>query len=407
MIDELLYYVKRPFHLVKTGFFNALPAVIRYGFPQRHLKIIAITGTDGKTTSSTLTYHVLKSAGYKVALISTVAAYIGDQQFDTGFHVTSPLPSQVFKFMRMAVDQGCTHIIIETTSHGIYQSRTWGWRPEIAGLTNISHEHLDYHLTYDRYVSVKAELLAKAHTAILHSNDPSYQKVRRELKSSRASIVEYSTEEKWPKNIKSVVEERFPESYNQANARLVYTIANLLGVSAEQFAQAVSTFPGIPGRMERVNNRRGLDIVVDFAHTPQALEEALSALRRQQTDPKAALIAVFGCAGLRDHTKRPLMTKVAVNYADHVVLTAEDPRTEDVWSIIRQMKEQLTEGHDQILTIADRQMAITFAITELAKKGDTVAIFGKGHEQSMCFGTTEYPWSDQGAVKIALGQAPA
>ncbi len=405
MLAELLYWLKRPVHIIKTGLFNGLPAMIRNGFPQRKLQILAITGTDGKTTSATMLYHVLKSAGYKVGLISTVAAYIGDRQFDTGFHVTAPLPSQVFSFMREMVREGCTHLVIETTSHGIYQSRTWGWRPNLAGLTNIAHEHLDYHLTYERYVAAKALLLKSATVAVINADDQSHAKVRKELRGNAAQVVEYSVQDTLPKVVAQAIDDRFLEPYNHSNARLVYALASRVGVTPEQAAAGFATFTAVPGRMERVPNKKGLDIVIDFAHTPQGLENALTALQMQKKQSKSKIIAVFGCASERDRGKRPMMTAIACDLADYVILTAEDPRQEDIWSIIREMKEQLTTGHNKILTIADRQMAITFAITELAKKGDIVGIFGKGHEASMCIGTTEYPWSDLGAVKRALGEA--
>jgi UDP-N-acetylmuramoyl-L-alanyl-D-glutamate--2,6-diaminopimelate ligase len=146
-------------------------------------------------------------------------------------------------------------------------------------------------------------------------------------------------------------------------------------------------------------------VIVDFAHTPNALENALQALQKRMATQKkkGRIIAVYGSAGLRDRAKRPLMGKAGVTYADQVVLTAEDPRTENIWSIIRQMKEQLTEGHDKVISIADRGEAITFALTKLAKPGDIVGIFGKGHEQSMCYGTTEYPWDDRVAARKVLG----
>lgn len=401
MLSEALYRLKRPFHLVKTGLLNGLPAQLYYRFPNRQLQILTITGTDGKTTSSTMLYHVLKAAGYKVGLISTVGAYLGDTPVDTGFHVTAPQPSLVFKFMREMVDQGYTHLVLETTSHGIYQFRTWGLAPAVAGLTNVTHEHWDYHLTYENYVVAKSLLLRKAAKIILNADDVSFPKMRKLVRKSRGHVIEYSLGDKLPRKIEQAIRARFPEVFNQSNAHLVYAMAKQAGVSDADFAAAIKTFPGVPGRMQRVPNTKGLDIVVDFAHTPQALEQVLLTLR-QQKKKTGKLIAVFGAAGLRDTQKRPLMAKVAVELADYVILTAEDPRTEDVWSIIRQMKEQLTTGHDKLISIADRQQAIQFALTSLAKKGDTIGVFGKGHETSMCFGTIEYPWNDEQAIATVL-----
>jgi len=401
MIPEVLYTLKRPFHWLKTGVCQALPAEIKYGFPQRKLKIICITGTDGKTTSTTLLFHVLKAAGKKVGLISTVAAYLGETEIDTGFHVTAPSPQQLYAFMRQMVDESFEYLILETTSHGIYQYRTWGIKPLVAGLTNIAHEHLDYHLTYENYLAAKVDLLQRAQIAVINSDDQSAARVRRLLKSKHQQILEYSTSERLPKVIRDVMIINFPELYNQINVRLVTKIAQTIQISDQEIAAGLKGFPGLAGRMEKITNRHRLNIVVDFAHTPQGLEAALTTLKKRLPEG-SRLIAVFGCASQRDRAKRPMMTEIAVKLADYVVLTAEDPRNEDIWSIFREMTEQLTKGHDRIVTIADRRQAIEFALLKLAKAGDTIGFFGKGHEKSMNIGGAEFPWSDQDVIREIL-----
>lgn len=403
MLSGLIYKLKRPYHLLKTGLLQGFRAEVANGYPSKELVVTVITGTDGKTTSSTMLYHVLKTAGFEVGLLSTVAAYIGSEEIDTGFHVTSPQPDQVQKFMRKLVDAGFTHLVMEVTSHGSYQYRTWGIQPQLSGLTNIANEHLDYHLSYENYVEAKADVLRKAPTVVLNEDDQSYLKVRKLLGADH-TIIPYSEETKLSGKVQTAIKERFSEKYNQMNARMVYAMATTLGVSDADFITAILSFPGIKGRMEEIPNRRRLTIIVDFAHTPQALESALEALikKRREMGSKGRIISVFGCAGLRDYKKRPVMGEISSRLADISVFTAEDPRTENIWSIIRQMKEQLTKNHDKIVSIADRYQAIDFAINKLAKPGDIIAIFGKGHEQSMCYGTTEYPWSDQNAVKEIL-----
>jgi UDP-N-acetylmuramoyl-L-alanyl-D-glutamate--2,6-diaminopimelate ligase len=396
-----LYKIKRPFHFVKTGLLRGLVGQIKYKFPANKLKIIAITGTDGKTTTSTLLYHVLKKSGKKTALISTVAAYIGAEEISTGLHVTSPDPFQLHKLIRKMVDANVEYLVLEVTSHGAYQSRTWGINPVLAGLTNIDHEHLDYHLTQGEYLKSKTLILNKAEKVIINADDQNYQLLRSSLKQSPDRISSYKITDKLPKNISSAISARFSEKYNQMNARLVYKMAIGLGIVDEKISTAFKNFPNIPGRMQEIETSKSFRILVDFAHTPQALEAALTALREQLVN-KGRLIAVYGSAGLRDHKKRPLMGKVGAQIADLVIFTAEDPRTEDVWSIIRQLKENLHQDLDKVLSIADRREAISFAINKLAKKDDIVAILGKGHEQSMCFGKTEYPWSDAKAVKEIL-----
>ncbi|HCR81676.1 MAG: UDP-N-acetylmuramyl-tripeptide synthetase [Candidatus Pacebacteria bacterium GW2011_GWB1_47_8] len=404
-MKTLLYHLKYWYHFFKTGLLKGLPAAIRYGFPTRKLKIIAITGTDGKTTSSTLMYEVLKAAGKKAALLSTVAAYIGTEQIETGFHVTSPDAHDLQKLMAKMVKQKIKYLVLEFTSHGAYQHRLWGIKPLIAGVTNVTHEHLDYHLTYENYVEAKAMILERAKIVVLNEDDQSFHRLKKYL-TDHNRVVTYSVETPLPKKIRDAVEPKFPELYNQMNARLVTKIATQLGINHQTIAQGIWNFQGVPGRMEFVPNKRGLKIVIDFAHTPNALEEALKALRRHMKTNHLTgrLIAVYGAAGLRDLTKRPLMGKVGVQYADLVVFTAEDPRTEDVWSIIRQMKEQLVVGHNQVVSLGDREQAIHFAINHLARRGDLVAFFGKGPEKSMCYGTTEFPWSERAVVEQALAQ---
>ncbi|OGJ38849.1 MAG: hypothetical protein A2383_02500 [Candidatus Pacebacteria bacterium RIFOXYB1_FULL_39_46] len=404
-MKELIYLFKFWYHFLKTGLFKGLPASIRYGLPARKLKIIAITGTDGKTTSSTLLYQILKSAGKKVALLSTVAAYIGDEKIETGFHVTTPDAHDLQKIMNRMVGAGMDYLVLEFTSHGAYQNRLWGIKPLIAGVTNITHEHFDYHLNYSNYLEAKAMLLIKAKTVVLNEDDQSFSKLKKYL-SSKNKVVSYNTALHLPKKIRDALEKKLPESYNQMNARLVITIADQLKLSTEQIAQGIEAFAGVEGRMDFIPNKRGFKVVVDFAHTPNALTEALEALKKYMRQEKLTgrLIAVYGCAGLRDYAKRPMMGQIGINLADLVVFTAEDPRTEDVWSIIRQMKEQLTNGHNRIISIANREQAIDFAINHLARRGDLVAFFGKGPEKSMAYGKIEYPWSEEAVIKQALNK---
>lgn len=391
----LMLTARKAYHFGKSLLLKAIPAAVFNGFPGRKLKIYGVTGTDGKTTSSTLLYTVLKEAGYKVALISTVAAYIGDQEIDTGFHVTSPEHWHVQQLLKRCVEEGIEHVVLEVTSHGIFQYRIWGVPFALAGITNISEEHLDYFVDYDHYLSAKAQLLAQAKTAVIPAEERCTVPLRAYLKQRRKSWVEYAAE---PGNdeIGRAIRERFPEKYNHKNAQLVRTMAEQIGVERSAIAKAISVFPGVKGRMQEMPNTLGVKIVVDFAHTPQAQEAVLTALRPQT---KGKLYVVFGCAGLRDHTKRPKMGEISTRFADLAIFTAEDPRTEKLQVIFRQMKEGVRpEDHHKLVTIPDRSEAIAFAL-EHAHKGDTVAILGKGHEQSMCYGTTEYPWSDQQAVE--------
>ena len=407
MYKQILYKIKRPYHFIKTGLLNGLMSEIKYRFPAKKIKIITITGTDGKTTSTTLLYHVLKTAQKKVGLLSTVAAYLGTKAVDTGFHVTSPQPSDLHKFIKDMVQKNYEYLVLEVTSHGSYQYRDWGITPVLSGITNIANEHLDYHLNYAEYLNAKAAILKKAPIAVVNADDYSYQFLIKKLQST--NLVTYSKESTLPIQVRKSIQKRFPENYNQMNAKLVYALSKLLSIDDKTFSKAIESFEGIPGRMQVIPNKKRINIVVDFAHTPQGLRSVLRSLKEQMNKKgnSGKLIAVFGCAGQRDRSKRPEMGRIGTQLADLAIFTAEDPRDEDVWSIIRQMKEGLTQDHDTVISIAERGEAIEYAVTQLAKPGDTVVVLGKGHEQSMCYSGVEYPWNDVTAInQILEGKHP-
>ncbi|NCN06417.1 MAG: hypothetical protein GW946_01060 [Candidatus Pacebacteria bacterium] len=393
MLAQVAYLLKRPLHFVKTGLLQGLPAQIQTKFPERKLRVIAITGTDGKTSSSTLLQHVLLFAKRKSGLISTIGFFLGKNPSDSGLHVTAPQPKDLYKFMQELVKKKYEFLVLETTSHGLYQYRTWGIRPEIAAITNIAREHLDYHRTYKQYVAAKSLLLKNAKTIVLNADDFSFPLLSKQTKEKK--VLTYSSSDRLPVGVTKAIRARFPEQYNQQNARMVFTICQILGISIQDFIQSLSSFQHAPGRMQWLQLNKKFAVIVDFAHTPQGVAAVLTALKKLQTTQNklGKLLVVLGSAGLRDREKRPEMGKVATELADLAIFTAEDPRTEDVWSIIRQMKEQLSANHNKIVSIADRKRAIAFALAA-AKANDIVAILGKGHEQSMCYGTKEIPWDD-------------
>lgn len=376
----------------------ALAAVIWYRWPARKLTLIGVTGTDGKTTTTTLIYHLLKIAGKKVAVVTSVAAYIGQDKIDTGFHVTSPDPWLLQRLLRRIVDQGYPYLVLEITSHALDQHRILGCRFKLSVLTNITHEHLDYHRTLGKYIKVKARLFKLSQISILNQDADAFTKIKG-LLTGKTIIKTYSLKQTLDETIIAAITRAFPARYNQENALGAATAALTLGLSPQTIAQGLTTFPGVPGRLETVPNRHDLHLIIDFAHTPNALKAVLTELNRRKAKGQR-LIAVFGSAGLRDHTKRPIMGQVAAKLADQVVLTAEDPRIEDVNVIIDQIASGAPKFHFH--KVPDRQNAINYAIINLARAGDIVGIFGKGHETSMCYGHTEYSWSDHQAVKKAL-----
>ncbi len=398
----MLMIINRVFPQSLKNIWHATQAVLAnaiFGFPSRRLFLIGVTGTDGKTTTSTHMYRMLYQDKVKVALITSVAAYIGNDTIDTGFHVTTPNSWHLQRLLRRMVRQGVTHVVIEATSHALDQHRLLGCHFPVAVYTNITREHLDYHKTFKRYLKTKSKLARKASLIILNADDPSYRELRR-MVPSHARVHTYSL--KLNSMWLHLIRQHFKETYNQSNALAAVTCAQNLKVSKNAIKTALTSFSGIPGRLEYLPNHRGLTVVVDFAHTPNALKSVLTSLKNTT---KGKLIAVYGAAGLRDAKKRPLMGEIGAQLADEVILTAEDPRTEDVRFIIKSMLEGIKTNHGHVHTIIDRKEAIHFAINRLAKAGDTVVLLGKGHEKSMNLdGRHETAWSDQETAKHALLQ---
>ena len=385
-------------------FFQALTANIYYGFPSRNMTVIGVTGTDGKTTTTSMIYHLLDRSGFKSAMISSVEARFGQFKIDTGLHITSPSSWWLQQNLRKMVNQGVTHLVLEVTSHGLDQYRAWGVNFKMAVFTNVTQEHLDYHHTWENYLNTKSKLLKGVSLAILNSDDKSYKNLKPKCQSLNVHHISYSlTDQKsefTPQKIN--FKSSLLGDYNLLNSLAAIAAVNSLGVSLKDLKEYLKTFNLPKGRMEKINNKLGFQVYVDFAHTPNGLKQALTALSKIKKKNKS-LIAVFGSAGLRDRDKRPVMGQTAGDLADVVVLTAEDPRTEDVNQIIKQIKSGIKNKKTKIIIETDRAKAIQKAVN-LAKKGDIVGIFGKGHEQSMCFGKTETPWSDQEQVKKALAK---
>lgn len=388
------------YHLLRSFAVNAL-----YGFPSKKLKVVGVTGTDGKTTTTHLIYHVLESNGKKVSMISTVYAKIAGQEFDTGFHVTTPDALKVSKYLKMAVDNGDEFFVLETTSHRLDQNQLTGINFKVGVITNVTHEHLDYHKTYKNYVLAKSKLLKKSEIKIANVDDESYPyfKAIAGLKTyGYKNQADYSYD--FPGDI---------TGFNKYNYLAAYSVCLELGITDSQFMKAVETFKLPKGRLETVHDDK-FKVVIDFAHTPNAFLKLLPDLKKNYLKAGGRLIHVFGSAGLRDQTKRPLMGEASGQFADRVLITEEDYRTEDAMSICREIAKGLEEkgfkqvNYDQLhgtektySIILNREKAVRTAI-RLAKPGDIVLVTGKAHEKSLCRGKTEYPYSEHEAVKKAL-----
>lgn len=401
-----------------------------FGFPGRELVIIGVTGTDGKTTTANLIYAVLKAGGLQVGLLSTIKAVIGQTEEPLELHVTTPEAPVIQSYLRRMVDAGLTHCVLESTSHGLAQHRVTAVPFDLAVVTNITHEHLDYHGSYEAYLAAKSLLFKRVaesqekppvvKTAVLNRDDSSYlplsaipaprqmtYALHRPADVFADEIVYAADETRFSLHLPGhtlSVASHLVGAFNVYNMLAAASVGVALGLEAQTIQAGLESVTAVSGRMQRMDNGQDFLVVVDFAHTPNALQVAILAARGMVA-PQRRVIAVFGSAGKRDREKRRLMAEVSAQYADFTILTAEDPRTESLEAILQTMAEGCERrGGQEAKTfwrVADRGQAIYFALT-LAQAGDIVLVCGKGHEQSMCFGTIEYPWDDRHATETAL-----
>ena len=403
-----------------------------YNWPARRLSVIGVTGTDGKTTTSNIIHKILVTAGIRAGMISTVNAVIGDEMLDTGFHVTTPDAHDVQRYLAKMVESGLTHVVLETTSHGWAQYRVDACEFDIGVVTNITHEHFDEHGTYENYRAAKARLFSSLEQTkekpqgnprlgVINRDDRSFEFLSEFIKTRKVSYGIGSDADVCAHDVKHSpsgisfnaalrdlnvgIKSSLIGAYNVSNclAALAATIYGL-GIDPEVAARGIASLDGIPGRMESIDLGQSFTAIVDFAHTPNALKVTLEASRKMT---RGRVISIFGSAGLRDKEKRRMMAETSVELADISILTAEDPRTESLEGILEEMaagaRSKGGREGETFWRIADRGEAIRFAL-RLARDGDIVLACGKGHEQSMCFGKTEYLWDDRTAMRAALSE---
>ncbi len=400
--------------------------------PSRKLVLIGVTGTDGKTTTASLIYQILRTAGCAAGLLTTLNVVIGTQTLDTGLHVTTPDALEVQGYLAQMVAEGITHCVLEATSHGLAQQRVGACEFDVAAVTNITHEHLDYHGSYEAYRQAKSRLFTQGlqdakksfgpeKTAVLNRDDSAYDFLR---EVTQARCLTYGFRENADVYAKDIecrsgklhftacgadfelkIESELIGRYNVPNCLAALTVAvEALGIKPAVAAEGLAQLQRVPGRMQRIDLGQLFDAIVDFAHTPNALRKALETAREIT---QGRVIAVFGSAGLRDREKRRMMAEVSAELADLTIMTAEDPRTESLDGILAEMAQGArakggVEG-ETFWRQPDRGEALRFAVRE-ARPGDMVIACGKGHEQSMCFGDVEYPWDDRTAMQAALAE---
>lgn len=381
-------------------FLVALLAVLFYRYPANKLTVVGVTGTDGKTTTVNLIHHLLSSADLKVGMISTVGAKINKKEVNVGLHVTTPNPWRIQKLLRKMVSQGIKFVVLEATSHGLDQHRLFGVNFQVGVMTNISHEHLDYHKTFKNYLKTKAKLFKRAKKAVLNKDDQSYQLLKSKIK--RAEIITYGLEEA------DLTPKAFPfktkllGEFNQANCLAVIAVARILKISDEKIKKALLSFQPVKGRLEEIKEGQEFKVFVDFAHTPAAFEKMIPVVRKLT---KGEIIHVFGCTGERDKSKRPIMGLTAAKLSDKIILTHEDTYGEKPEKILGEIEPGVEKGGKVLgktyWKVIKRDEAIKKAV-RMAKEGDTVLITGVGHQTSLNINGKEVAWSDQKEAKEAI-----
>ena len=376
----------------KTDLALADLACAFYGHPSKELTLIGITGTNGKTTTTTLLHDLFTSLGYSAGLISTVVNKIGTQS--TPSTHTTPDPIRLNALLRNMVEQGCSHCFMEVSSHAIHQQRIHGLSYKGAVFTNITHDHLDYHKTFAEYIRVKKQFFDELNSesfALINGDDRNGQVMLQNTKAEKSSFAL-----KTPADFKGKVLEneisgltltinqielcsRLVGEFNAYNLLAVYGVGTLLGLDSMDVLRGMSNLSSVEGRFQYVRSEGGITAIIDYAHTPDALENVLNTISAIRKEGQK-VISVVGCGGDRDREKRPVMAQIAARKSQQVILTSDNPRTEDPMQILKEMEAGLNNEVQHALTIADRSQAIKTAIM-LAQPGDILLIAGKGHEK--------------------------
>ncbi len=381
------------------------------GNPSEKLKLTGVTGTNGKTTTATLLYQLFTNLGYAVGLISTVENRIGDKVIPSTH--TTPDPVQLNELLSDMVTAGCSHVFMEVSSHAIDQERIAGLKFAGAIFTNITHDHLDYHKTFENYIKAKKKYfdeLGSDAFALVNADDKRGMVMLQNTKATKYSYglkrmvdfkgkiitnsiegleIEIGGKNVWFKMI---------GDFNAYNLLGVYGAAVLLGEDSDEVLTKLSSLAGAPGRFELVMPGARIIAIVDYAHTPDALKNVLETIAQFRTGNEQ-VITVVGCGGNRDKTKRPLMASIACKLSDKVVLTSDNPRNEDPMEIIREMQTGVTPSETRkTLVMADREEAIKTACM-MAKDRDIILVAGKGHEDYQEIKGIKYPFDDREVVK--------
>ncbi len=389
-------------------------ATISFGNPTAHLKLIGVTGTNGKTTIATVLYDLFRALGYKCGLCSTVANFIDGQEIPTEH--TTPDPITLNRLLAQMVEAGCEYAFMECSSHAIQQQRIGGLHFAGGIFTNLTRDHLDYHLTFDNYRDAKKlffDALPPTSFAVTNADDKNGLFMTQNCKAQvityslqtvathKAQIIEESIEGMLLNVDKQEVSVRFVGRFNAYNLLAIYSAAVALGVEPSEVLRALSTLHPVNGRFETLHSPKGYSVVIDYAHTPDALDNVLAAIN-DIVRQRANVITVCGAGGNRDKGKRPLMAQAAAKSSNRVIITSDNPRFEEPQDIIDDMLAGLdTEGRKKTIAIADRREAIRAACM-MAAPGDVILVAGKGHEPYQEIKGVKHHFDDHEEVRAAF-----
>ena len=407
VLSEGVTYVKVP----STEDVVGHVATAFYGNPSEKLKLVGATGTNGKTTIATLLYNMFRKLGYKCGLLSTVCNYIEEEVVPADH--TTPDPIELNRLLAQMVDAGCQYVFMECSSHAIAQKRIGGLKFSVGIFTNLTRDHLDYHKTFENYRDAKKaffDMLPKGSYAIINADDKNGNVM---VQNTKATVKTYSTRQMADYRARLIechfegmyleidgheVGVQFIGKFNVSNLLAVYGTARVLGEKPEDILIALSTLGSVSGRLEPIRSADGFTAIVDYAHTPDALENVLNAIH-EVLDGRGKVITVCGAGGNRDKGKRPLMAKEAARQSDRVIITSDNPRFEDPQEIINDMLAGLDRQQmKKVLSIVDRREAIRTACM-MAQKGDVILIAGKGHEDYQEIKGVKHHFDDKEVVR--------
>lgn len=410
-LEKLPFYndAVLPYHYAQS-----LVAGTKNGWPGKKLRVIGVTGTNGKTTTCFMLWHMLNSAGFKTGLMTTVAWGIENLEPELG-HMTTVDAITLNRRIKKIADSGAEFLVLEVTSHALAEFRTLGIPFEIAIFTNLTHEHLDYHKTLARYRAAKGKLFKKAKLSILNADDPAcgyYQKLSQNyitygIKNgqNRASEIKLGVNGVKYSLGDIKIETKIPGEFNVYNSMAAALAGKKLGLTDEQIENGIKTLDSVEGRMNIIDEGQDFTVIVDYAHAPDALEKVFESVK----DHKGRIISVHGGAGRRDPSTRPIRGAILAKYSDLVIITEDDSRDEDPEKIAEGFikgaeKEGKILGKDLIKEL-DRKKAIELALKE-AKKGDLVLILGKGHEKTILRADGPHEFEDIKITKKLLSATP-